>query len=205
MQIAPSSVQSAAAHSHEFPKDFDAVPADARTIEALGITPITFAIGFSIALLGCAVGLLEHGFHGVSDLYIPAGCALGFVVFAGAEIWRRTSRYGLAFAGNQVGIYRKGQLQSVVPRAHVMPFKLSLLNTIRELMLFGVLAFFGLAGSAVIFSQPMIGLWGLGVGVALAGGFASSIYIRLMCLHYIVHDHATLAFTRGDAARLHLG
>lgn len=187
----------------EFPREFEAVPANARMIEALGVTPISFALGCLIALVGSIVGVVQFGYSGIADLYPALGCLAGFVLFLVIEVWRRTSRWGLAFAGSQVGIYRKGQLDKVVPRAQLGIYQLSILNTIRELLAYGALGSVALLASGMIFEQLMFGLWALGATVALGGGLLSSVYIRLVCRHFMIApDQTQIAFTKGDLARL---
>lgn len=187
----------------DFPRELDAVPADARITEALGVTPISFAAGCGIALLGAIVGLVQLGYHGISDLYIAMGCLAGLALFFPYEVWRRVTRYTLAFKGHQVGIYRRGKLESVLTRNQVGHYRLSILNTIREQFAFGAIALAALFGTAMIFQQLMFGLFALGALVALGGGFLSSIYIRWMCHHVILSpDQTQLAFAKGELAKV---
>ncbi len=188
----------------DFPKDLDAVPVDARITEAFGLTPISFAVGGCVAMLGAIVGLVQFGFHAFADLYPALGCIAVIAVFGGYELYRRfAARYALAFGGHQIGVYRNGQLKEVIPRNHLGEYRLSIINTIREIFAYLAVGFVALIGTAMIFEQLMIGLFAIGAVLALGGGLVSSIYIRLMCKHVILQPSQTqLAFTKSELAKV---
>lgn len=170
-----------------YPPTLDAVPEHARVAETFGFTPLSLATGGFLGFVGSLIAVLTRGVDEVSDLYLPAGCLAGFLLFGAWELMRRRSRTALAFAGQEVGIYRAGKLVEVVHRSQLTIYKLSIINTIRELFLFGMVGFFGLIGGlSMLMSDAAIGLCVLGVGVGMSGAFVSSVYARVACRHFFV-------------------
>ncbi|MCB9596966.1 MAG: hypothetical protein H6719_29860 [Sandaracinaceae bacterium] len=188
-----------------FPASLDQVPAHAVAVETFGFTPLSLALGGLLGLLGSLVGLATHGMNqGLPDLYLPAGCLAGLLVFGGFEVWRRRSKTALAFMGDHVAVYRAGQLAETFTRRGIILYRLSILNTIREVMLFGILGPFAILGGLATLAEPSIGLCVLGVGVGMTGAAASAIYARVACRHFFVPRGGTtehVVFTRGLAER----
>lgn len=170
-----------------FPTALAEVPAHARVAETFGFTPLSLSIGGFLGFAGSLIGVAMRGIDELSDVYLPAGCLAGFLLFGAWELMRRRSKTVLAFAGPQIGIYRKGILGEVVQRSAIAIYKLSIVNTIRELMIFGIFGFFGTFGGLMTIARdPALGLCMLGGGIGMAGAFVSSIYARVACRHFFV-------------------
>lgn len=191
-----------------FPPTLDAVPAEARLPETFAFTPGALAAGAVLGLAGWLIALGARGPSRLDDLYVPAGCAAGAVLFGTWELLRRLGRTVVAFHGNQIGMYRGGKLSDVAYRSQIMVYQLSILNTIRELLAFGMLGLMALGGGAATVGKNLgIGLIFLGVGVGLTGAFISSIYARIACRHFFVpkgQGTEQVMFTRGAAGRFGL-
>lgn len=194
---------------HPFPQSLQAVPPDGQLAETFAFTPGALASGAVLGLLGFAIGLgMRGGPKSVEDIYLPLGCAGGAFVFGLWEVTRRMKRTVLVHYGNQIGIYRGGQLTDVGYRSQITIYQLSVLNTVRELFAFGILALFALTGGAVsVVNDPSSGLVYLGVGIGLAGAFLSSIYARIACRHFFVpkgNGSEQVMFTREECNRFGL-
>ena len=171
----------------QFPPRIEVVPEHATVTETFGFTPLSFSAGALLGLIGSTIAVITIGVHELSDLYIPLGCLGGLVLFGAWELWRRRRRTTLAFAGNQIGIYRGGQLAEVAYRSQMVIYQLNIVNTMRELALFGIVGLGGLmAGITMMVPAPAFGLCALGVGVGMTGACASSVYARIACRHFYV-------------------
>lgn len=170
-----------------FPPNLDAVPPDGRAVETFAFVPGALAIGGVLGLTGSLIGIASHGFKEMEQLYLPAGCFAGAVLFGFWEIWRRTHRTAVAFWGSQIGVYRSGALTDTGYRTQIVIYQLSIVNTLRELMAFGFLGLFaGLGGMATLARDLGMGLTFLGAAAGLIGAFISSLYARIGCRHFFV-------------------
>jgi hypothetical protein len=180
-------VHAQAAQATTFPTSLADVPAHTRVAETFGFTPLSLSVGGFLGFAGSLIGVAMRGIDELSDLYLPGGCLVGFLLFGAWELMRRRSPTVLAFAGPQIGVYRGGTLGEVVHRSGVTIYQLSILNTIRELFFFGMVGFFSLSGGLMTLARDRaLGLCVLGVGVGTSGAFVSSIYARVACRHFFI-------------------
>jgi hypothetical protein len=189
----------------QFPPTIDAVPAEGRLAETFAFTPGALAIGGLLGLIGSFIGIQQHGFRELEQLYLPGVCFLVAVFFGAGEIWRRMHRLEVVFWGNQIGVYRRGMLVQTAYRSQIQIYQLSILNTIRELMAFGMFALIGLA-LGIFSARSDLGLRLMFIGAAIGscGAFTSSIYARIACRHFFIPDGKStdqVMYTRGDASR----
>lgn len=194
---------------HAFPPTIDAVPAEARLTETFAFIPGSLAIGGILGLIGLAVNLASQQTPlTVEDLYLPAGCLAVALLFGAWEIGRRLRRTAVVFHGGKIGIYRSGRLTDVAYPGQISIYQMHIANTIRELMVFGVLTLGTLAGGApTVTSNAGPGLILLGAGLGSAGAFVSSIYARLACRHFLVprsQGSEQVMFTRGQCERFRI-
>lgn len=195
--------------THPFPQSLDAVPPDGQLAETFAFTPGALASGAILGLIGFAIGLgMRGGPKSIEDIYLPLGCAGGAVIFGLWEVMRRLKRTVIVHYVNQIGIYRGGQLTDVGQRGQIAIYQLSVLNTVRELMAFGILALFAITGGAfTVMRDPSSGLVFLGAGIGLGGAFFSSIYARIACRHFFVpkgNGSEQVMFTRAECNRFGL-
>ncbi len=191
-----------------FPPALESVPAEARLPETFAFTPGALAAGAVLGLAGWLITLGSRGATSLEDLYVPAGCVAGALLFGIWEVFRRLGRTVVAFHGDQIGVYRSGKLVDVAYRSQIMVYQLSVINTVRELVAFGMLGMMALGGGAMTVARDLgMGLIFLGVGIGLSGAFVSSIYARIACRHFFVPKGKSteqVMFTRGAAGRFHL-
>jgi hypothetical protein len=109
--------------------------------------------------------------------------------------------------GDRIGVYRKAQLETVIGFGQVTWFRLNLANSLREYMLFGVFGMGGLLGVVGSLSSGSLpgALWAAAAALGGIGGFASSIWSRGMCNHYIVpkgNGTETVVLRRSELTRV---
>ena len=191
-----------------FPSDLVHVPAHARVTETYGFTPGVLALGAVLVLVGGALDVVLRGYHDLQQLYAPLGALVAIPLFGGWEVMRRFRRTSLAFAGGHLGVYRSARLAQTASRAQLWIYKLSIANTIREICSTCMLGLMCLGGAvAMIASAPGVGLMCLGGAVGMLGAFASAIWARIACRHFLVpRDGRTerVMLTRTDATRVGL-
>jgi hypothetical protein len=201
-------MQPAYAQHEVFPQSLEQVPKEALITETFAFTPGALAIGGFLALIGLLIGIVNHGIREANDILPPLGCFVGMLLFGAWEVFRRLRRVSLAFNANQIGVYRRGMLEQVAYRSQLTFYKLSIINTIRELFAFGFLGIGGFfAGIFSFGAAPETGLAILGVSVGCCGAFASSIYARVMCRHYFVpkgHGTEQVMFASSATSRFGL-
>lgn len=172
-----------------FPARVEAAPVEARIDETFGAIPGAIAVAaLMFALSQVPVLFGERTPRGA--LPMALGAFGVFAVFAFMEIYRRVRRTSLVFVNGNIGIYRGGRFAQAITPREMAPYKLSILNGVRELMLFGIAfmwggcAVFGQSGTrgvsftGLFFSVALL----LGAGVALL----STLRIRFMCKHFLV-------------------
>lgn len=191
-----------------FPPTLDGVPEHAQVTETFGFTPASFAVAGFLGLIGSIVGFALHGLRGTHELYMPAGCLVALVAFGLLELLRRRHKTSLARAGWEIGVYRDGQLSDVVPHGQVGVFQLSVLRTIREVTALGLTGPMALLGGLGLFTvDPAFALCALGLGVGASGALVSSIYVRIVCRHFVVPiggGTVNVVLTRKGAQRVGL-
>ncbi len=188
-----------------FPPDLDVVPPEGKAVETFAFTPGALAIGGVLGLIGSCIGIAGHKSWQMEDLYLPAGCFAGAVLFGFWEIWRRTHRTALAFWGSQIGVYRSGALTDTAYRTQLTIYQLSIANTIREIFAFGFFALIAVGGGLATLGRDLgMGLTFLGASVGLVGALISSLYARIGCRHFFVpkgNSTEQVMFTRSAIDR----
>jgi hypothetical protein len=160
-----------------------------RVNETFGWFPASLATASILAIVGTLLmAILEGGFDNFDQLKF---CAIAAVVAALCgfwEIWRRTHPTSLVVVGEQIGVYRKGMLEGVIGFGQITWFRLNIVNSLREYMLFGILGFGGLLGALGALSAGSLpgAMWAAAAAFGGLGGLASSIWSRGMCNHYYV-------------------
>jgi hypothetical protein len=199
--------------TRELPRALNDVPRDARVDETFG----GFAGGVALASLFVLLAQLVAVVQGAEldkGRLEAIGISLGLASVCGAwEIVRRTRRTSLVFSVRGIGLYRRGQLEQVAAPAQLTWYKLSFINSIRELFLFGMFALFGGCGALAVGSSAAsdgridLGFTFIIVGMAAGSVFAlaGSIWSRWFCRHYIVPHGSTtetVALPKSALARL---
>jgi hypothetical protein len=161
-------------------------PHERRVDETFGWFPGSAAIAALFVVMGQAMNVMARESLAVEDLEVIGGALAVTALFGFWEIWRRTRPTSLILIGGHLGIYRKGQLAEIAGFGQLTHYRLSVINTMREVMLFGIVGLGGLLGvlgtlSNGHFAGAFYSFAALAVG---AGGLASCIWQRIMCVHY---------------------
>ena len=169
------------------PASLDQVPREARVPETFGSFAGAIGIGATCVTIGELVGVVRGDTS--TDELRTLGIALGIAALCFAwEIGVRVRRTTLVFAGSQIGLYRRGKLDQVIAPSQMSWYRLRLLNSLREVIAFGLCTLFGGCGALVVpWSEggwTMLAI--LGALSAGALGLGGSIWSRWMCRHYIV-------------------
>ncbi len=125
------------------------------------------------------------------------------------EAWRRLRRRSLVVLSTHIGVYRGGKLVVVVPFGHLRPYELRLTNTVRQYVLFGIVAVISTVAeiSAIATAPAGIAVTGGGFAIAAVAGFAGAIYTRRLCWWFLAPQGSgpeQLLVTRAAAARIGL-
>lgn len=191
---------------HPFPEQLDQVPEEQRLPEAIGLGFGGAALGGLIVFAGYALRIARQGLDGDSAKF--AGGALAVALISGLlEVLRRRKPLTLVPQGPEIGVYRAGRLVQTVTVNQLTLYKLSFVNTFRELIIlgmFGAVATFGVfftvtagGGAAVPFA------WTLGVAVALDLAAYSSVLTRVLSKQYFLpSNEGAVAFTRASLRRV---
>lgn len=192
---------------NRFPEQLEHVPQEQRLPEAIGL-------GFAGAALGGFIVFAGYGLHmagsGVdADSAKVAGGALAVAVVSGLiEVLRRRKPLTLVPQGQEIGVYQAGRFVQTFTANQLTLFKLSFVNTFRELMIFGL---FGLMATAGAFATLVGGgrglplAWTLGVAVALDVAAYSSVLTRVLSRQYFLPNtvaSGAVAFTRTSLRRV---
>jgi hypothetical protein len=183
-------------------------PRPLRVSETFGFFPASLATAALLAIFGTFVmAITEGGFDNLDQMKFCAGAAAVAAACIVWEIYRRTHPTTLVVAGDRIGLYRKGMLEGVVGFGQITWFRLNIVNSIREYMLFGIFGFggiFGVLGSLSVASAPGV-LWSAAAMLGGVGGLASSIWSRGMCMHYYVPKGGgteTVVLRKSELARV---
>jgi len=174
------------------PESLEEVPEERRIRDIVGIGFGALAGGAAIVF----VGYLLRGFRSGFDVNVlkMGGGALGVAVICGGiEYWRHRTPRVLVPDGPELGVYLGGRLATMVPFRHLTWYKLSFLNTFREVALFGVLSLFGLPYVLLVVTAGHAGIdlaWGLAVGLTLPALLVNSVLTRILSRHYFLPDGA---------------
>jgi hypothetical protein len=206
MQVA---AHSSIATTTAFPLQLTEVPQESIAHQSISFMPAALALGCILGLIGYVYMLLtgETALR-ANELYLPAGCFVASL-FAGAyEVWRRGRALSFVCINSQVGAYRKEKLLSYCLRSEVMYFELRIINTLREVIGFGLLACGCLAAAALnLTTNTGVGLMTLGGGIGLIGVCAAAVYARIICSQYFIPvkgQPIRIGLTRNAAAKLGL-
>src|SRR5258708_4594118 len=128
------------------PSELEHVPTEQRLPEAIGIGFAGVGAGALVVFIGYAVQLARLGLHGDTWKFAAgaAAIALGGVVI---EVLRRRKPLTLVPSGTQIGVYKEGRLVSTFTMNQLTFFKLSFVNTFRELIIFGMFGAFATLGA----------------------------------------------------------
>jgi hypothetical protein len=191
-----------------FPQRLAEVPRELRVDETFGWFPASLAIAALLAVLGTMIRAVQNeGFDSMQELEF-VGIALVVAVLMGFwEVWRRTHPTSLFVTGGRVGIYRKGELEKVAGFGEITWYRLNMVNSLREYMLFGLCGLGGCLGAlGAASSGSMYGaMWAAAAGLGGLGGLASAIWSRGMCNHYHLPKGGgteTVVLRRSDLTRV---
>ena len=168
------------------------VPPQHRLTETFGVGFGAVGVGGLVVAAGYLIEVIRSGLDDLDSLKY-FGIALVVGLPCGAyEIYRRLNPTTLVPGQGQLGIYRGGKLDRVIPYAALTEFRLRITNTIREIFAFGMLGLFGLFGAFAAMGDAAttgatLGLaWAVAVGVTCLSGLGSAIWVRTLARHYIV-------------------
>lgn len=179
------------------PRELAAVPPTQRVDETNPWLAGTLAVAGLLVAIGTLVDILSSPRHDDSQLKLLGGALAATLLFGGYEIYRRTRRSALAFLPDRtIAIYTKGQLVGHVHAGQISWFKLNVVNTIREFMLFGIFALGGVFGLTALNFRGGFLFFVLAACLGSISAFASSIYDRVMCVHYVVPGAGNVAFPK---------
>lgn len=179
------------------PRDLALIPPTQRIDETSGWIAGTLGVVGLLVALGMLIEMASAKRVADDSWKILGGAVAGMVVFGGFEVYRRLRRSALAFFPDRsIGIYNKGQLVGTVYANQISWFKLSIANTIREMFLFGFLALGGVAALSVFPMRGGFALFAIAGGLGGVSMLASSIYDRMLCLHYIVPGAGQIALPK---------
>lgn len=189
-----------------FPDQLDLIPEDQHLREEVGLGFGGVAIGAVLVSLAYLLELVRKGFN--QDLALFAGGALVVGLGSGYfEFRRRRLPLTLVPRGEQVGAYRGGRLVNTFHRGQTTWYQLSIINTIRELMILGMMAFsLSLATIGFLFTLKLTVPMAWMVGGAIAANllFYSSILTRVMSKQYYLPNTVatgTVAFRKSALTR----
>ena len=164
--------------SPQFPHDLEYVAAHERVAETFGLTPSLLATG----LFGAAA-VYGIGAKAPEDALWIWAMVAGFILAGLGLIWyeihRREQRVVFVLHDRQLAIYRGGLLSDVITPSQVVRYQLSVLNTIRYLLVPSVAALVLLAGGA---SDPRM----LALGIFCLSIVGSMVWTRILCKHFYI-------------------
>ena len=172
-----------------FPRDLQSIPVEQRVRETFGCVPATLAfvaLVLSLDVGGDLVAAATTRPNTPTTLAVVLGLLFASLLFGGWEAWRRARRVTLVVTPTGVAINPNGALDVLVHPYQQADNKLSVVNTLREFGLYGlvtVLGFFSLLGSSGrLHALVWTGAFTLGGAMCLA----SSIWVRAMGRHMMV-------------------
>lgn len=190
-----------------FPPTIGQAPRERRVDETFGWFPGAVSAGALLFVVGRILSLLMGDSISIEDTEFIAGGVAVWGLFAFWEIFRRTRPTSLVVIGGQIGIYRKGQLDGVVGFGQLTHFRLSIINTARECIFFGLATLGGGFGLLGTLSEGHLAaaFYALGAFVFGGAGLASCLWSRAMCVHYWIPKGGgteTVVMRRSDLNRI---
>jgi hypothetical protein len=174
------------------------------------------AVGAGSLLIGGAHLLywVLGGFSDIQALEVAAGgLALGALCVI-VQLLRLLKPITLALGPEQrIGVYVGGQLMRSIVRGDIVWYRLSIVNTLREFLAFGMVGVGGLIAAVVYLagaSDANIGYllpiaWTITAAIACIGLLGNSVWTRAMARHYFVQGGGkryTVVFQKTDLRRL---
>lgn len=188
-----------------FPARLDDAPADRRLDETFGWFPGAVALGSVIAIIAWLIGVAQRNKIATEDLQVLGGATAVALLFGFWEVARRLRPTSLVLGNGAIGVYRSGALDCVVPYGQVAWYRLHIVNTVREYLLFGLLALGALPVAPSTMSRDVVfGLLMAALGIGSALALASAIWSRGLCYHYMVPKGSgteECTFKRSDLRR----
>jgi len=192
---------------NQFPEQLEQVPEELRLPEAIGLGFAGAALGGAIVFLGYAIQMARRGVDEDSAKF--AGGALVVALISGLIEWlRRRKPLTLVPNGSEVGVYQAGRFVQSFTVNQLTFYKLSFVNTFRELIIFGMLgavATLGALGAIFSGGGGVTSAWILGAAVALDLAAYSSVLTRVLSKQYFLPNtvaSSAVAFTRASLRRV---
>lgn len=169
-----------------FPENLVDAPRELRIDETFGFFPGAVVVTGFFALIGSVIALIRNEGLTIPQLEFSGGAMVAIVLFGVWEVFRRTRPTSVVLMNGQLGLYRKGKLDKVVSFGQISHFRLNIVNSMREYVLFGLVGFGGFASGAALLGSDQLetAIWTMAVGLGGMVAFASSVYARGMCFHY---------------------
>jgi hypothetical protein len=163
-----------------------------------------FALGFGG--LFCSAAFLIDPATTTAVWQLPAAIAAALLGF-GYEAVRRRGRLVLVPTGpGFVAAYRHGRFLLHARSAELLPYRLRIVNTVREIMGSSIVTLF--AALCVVALDGSGRLLAAGATVAAGLALASAVYTRIVCKQYLFapaqHEGEYLVLRRSAAAQLGL-
>lgn len=183
-------------------------PSGARIDETFGWFPASVVVASILGVLGAVITAIREGGFELTMLELTGGAIVAVFLFGFWEFWRRARPTSLVVSPDRrIGIYRKGELVTVVTFNDITHYRLSPINTMRECILFGVVGGGGIVSGLAALSGKNTGLalWTIAVGVGGAMAFVSTVWSRVMCRHYYIpkgNHNETVVLRRSDLTRV---
>lgn len=190
---------------NRFPDQLDQVPEDQHLNEAVGLGFAGVAAGCLLIVLAYAIQLLR-AFKQDDALFAAGVLAVG-AISGYLEFRRRRLPLTLVPRGEEIGAYRAGRFVQAFHRGQTTWYQLSVINTLREVMIFGFMA----ASLSLVmltflatlkFNVPMA--WMVGGAIAANLLFYSSILTRVLSKQYYLPNTVatgTVAFRKSALTR----
>lgn len=190
---------------NRFPEQLEQVPEDQHLPEALGL-------GFGGVAVGCLLVAIAYASQLLKSFNVGAAQFAGGALVVGAisgylEVRRRRLPLTLVPRGEEIGAYRAGRFVQSFHRGQTTWYQLSVLNTIREVMIFGMMALvLSLATLGLLATRELSvpAAWMVGGAIAANLLFYSSILTRVLSKQYYLPNtvaSGTVSFRKSALTR----
>ena len=174
--------------------------------------------GFSAGAVGSAgllvaLGMIVDSTTTYAWWHLPAALGTGVLGFAYDVLRRRRRLAFVAHGRDHIGVYRKKRLACIARLDELVRYRLSLLNTFRQFMAFGLSAVGGgfVFGMIVAFGEHRYATAMLVSAGAMIGGtlgFVTTAWSRVVCIHFVLQNpqvgSEVIVLRRRDATTLNL-